>query len=570
MGASFFTEPQDLVQSVVSERERGESLVSIRYFSLFACLALTLVLIVCYAVLIKPLVMLPADILMWEEGNFVGDIIKLRIGAPLYTTPSDNNSLIYTPLSPVLTYLISRVFNLSTSIVGWRFIQIGFVVCAALIATRCSWSLRRLADPDYRVGFPKTWMAFTFCALFLTATAPEVNRFVHTLHVDALALLISVISFWTMLRYLRKPSTAGIVLMAVCPALGYLTKQFLISWAVVMFVFLVFHNYRDIKRIILFCVLAAGLIGLAMGGCYLLWGDPYIFWTFKVMGARKSLALSPASPGISVMRMFDHMLRSWLEISTGLVGGFLVLTKRRHVMRLLGPLWVAWLALMLSEIFSSGAGWDTVYHFGPGVLIGMTWLIAGLQLYWPKPSDVNTTTEFPRLTYWAKTAIAVISVVTIMIGLGVVPTGKRTSARYWGRTAPVPDVTRYLADIESEFNGLPRDKVLLDIGNWVYLPESVLQKDRAVSVADQPPVGNYENIDLIVQHIRQQTYQKILVHDLDSPFFIYDWHDWPRPSGVRQALRESYKEVRTIPALEGRELFPESAFTGPITVLVPR
>jgi hypothetical protein len=368
----------DTHHRVVAAEQRdfaGErtSIVSLRYLSLLACLGLSLVLVFYYFVLLKPIITLPADLLMWEETNFVGDIIKLRIGAPLYTTPGDSNSLIYTPLTPLLTYAISWLINLPTSITAWRLIQLGFVVCAALLATSCSQTLRSLAAPDHRVEFPKTSIALAFLVLFLAATAPQTNSFVACLHVDALALLISVLSFWSMLRYLRAPSWQGVTLMALLPAIGYLTKQFLISWAVVMFVFLLLHNYRDIKRLGLFCVLTATCIAFAIGGCYLLWGDPFIFWTFTLMGGRGQIVLSPDSPNISVLRMVDHSLRVWPEVALGVVGGILILRYQRQNIRRLGPIWAAWVALILSEMFSSGAGWSTLYHFGPGVLIGTAW-----------------------------------------------------------------------------------------------------------------------------------------------------------------------------------------------------
>lgn len=557
------TEHRDIAQEPTS-------IVSLRYLSLAACLGLSLVLVFFYILLIKPLVTLPADLLMWEETNFVGDIIKLRIGAPLYTTPADNNSLIYTPLAPLLTYAISWLINLPTSITAWRLIQIGFVVCAAVLATACSQTLRRLAAPEYRLDFPKTSVALAFLLLFLAATAPETNSFVYCLHVDALALLISMFSFWSMLRYLRAPSWQGIALMAVWPAIGYLTKQFLISWAVVMLVFLLLHNYKHIKRIGLFCLITATCIALAIGGCYLLWGDPFIFWTFTLMGARKKIVLGPDSPNISILRMLDHSLRVWLEIAIGVVGGILILRYRRQNIRVLGPLWAAWVVLVLSEVFSSGAGWSTLYHFGPGVLIGTVWLMAALPLYWPRRAETANGTEFRRLVYGTRTLLAMAAVVTIMLVLRVVPTADRSEVRNWRRLSQSSDVNRYVNEVEREFDGLSPDKVLLDIGNWIYLRHSVLQKDRAISLADQPAANMHENMDIFVARIRHQTYAKILVHDFDSPFLIYDYRDWPRSSGVRQALLEHYQEVRTIPAPDGNELLPRGALMGPVTVLVPR
>ena len=66
--------------------------------------------------------------------------------------------------------------------------------------------------------------AFIFLVLFLAATAPRTNAFVHALHTDALALLVSALSFWTMLFYLESPSRTRIVLMALCPGTRLLDK----------------------------------------------------------------------------------------------------------------------------------------------------------------------------------------------------------------------------------------------------------------------------------------------------------------------------------------------------------
>src|SRR5262249_1700220 len=159
---------------------------------------LAVVLVLYYFVYIKAFVTLPADILMWAETNFVGDLIKLRVGAPIYTPPGDNNSLIYTPGAPLLTYVISWLVGKPDSIIAWRVIQLGFIFCSALIATSCARKLSDLAFPDIRTPFPRTWSAFSFLALFLAATAPDTNKFAHCLHTDSLALLVSVGGFWTM------------------------------------------------------------------------------------------------------------------------------------------------------------------------------------------------------------------------------------------------------------------------------------------------------------------------------------------------------------------------------------
>jgi hypothetical protein len=235
------------------------SVWSLSYFSLLSCTVISAVLVLFYLYIIKPYVLLPADTLSWAETNFVGDIIKLRIGAPIYTPPEDSNCSVYTPGAQLLTYAISWIIGKDTSIVAWRIIQLCFITLATLLATACCRILQKLIHGDEQPPFPKTWLILTFFALFLAATAPRINTFAHTLQSEALSLLVSIFSFFTLLIYLRSPDWKHVVLMAVCPALGYFTKQNLMSWSVLMFVALVLHDYRNYKRLILFVLLASCL-----------------------------------------------------------------------------------------------------------------------------------------------------------------------------------------------------------------------------------------------------------------------------------------------------------------------
>jgi hypothetical protein len=544
------------------------SVWSLSYFSLFLCTVISAILVLFYLYIIKPYVLLPADILMWGETDFVGNIIKIRNGLPIYTAPENSNSGIYTPGAPLLTYLISWILGKTTSIAVLRMIQLGYVTCAAIVATSCLKMLHKISFPDHSIPFPKTWTTLSFLVFFLTATSPRVNAFSHCLHLDALAILISMFCFWTMLRYLKSPVWGNLILMAVCPALGYLVKQFLISWSAVMFIFLLLLHPRDIKRLAIFALMAAVCITAAMGSCYLLWADDFIFWTFKVMGgSRAKMTIMPTVNHVSLVRILDHVVRAWMELLIGFVGGCLVL--RKNNIQRLGPLWVAWILLIASEAYSGGAGWSVLYHFGPGVLIGVIWLFVALVRFWPYSKE---SPEWSFLVYsgWIRPVVAVIWIITLLVALHVVPTADRNEGRYYKRRPPA-DTYRYISDIEKEFEGLPIQKVLLDIGNWVYLKQSYLAKDRAVSLADQPLVGIYDNLNVFVDRIRTKAYEKILVRDFYSPYFLYDYVHWERPSGVKKALVEYYKEVRTIPGIEGDTSHrPGIMHSGPISVFVPQ
>ena len=545
------------------------SVWSLGYLPLFICLGISIVLMLYYLYDIRPFVLLRADILMWAETNFVGSIIKLRTGIPFYTQAADGNSSIYTPAAPIVTYAISWLIGQPTSIVAWRVIQLAFAVGAAGLATDCCRRLYRFAYPEHRLPFPKTWFVFVFVVMVLAVTMPRANRFIHCLHADSLALLISLFSFWTMLLYLKSPGLGRILLMAICPAIGFLTKQYLLGWGAVMFAFLVLQQPRNIKHVAIFVAMSSGFVAMAIGLCYALWGDAFLFWTFEIMGGpRKSLSLMGAN-NIALARIIDHVMRAWFEIGVGIVGGWLIL--RGNNIRRLGPLYGAWVVLISIEAFTTGAGWDVLYHFGPGITIGTVWLFAALPPVWPW-APKSGERGFSQPAYWLRSLAAVAGVVSVFVAFHVVPTGNSNDHRYWHEHYSWQDINRYVAEIEHEFEGLPVDKVLLDVGNWIYLQHSVVAKDRAIPLSDQPPSNIYENFEGFVERIQDKTYAKILVSNFHSKNFLYDrqGYGWSKASGVRDALQKHYREDHVIAAPEGGEPYPPMIrHTWPVSVFVP-
>ncbi len=536
------------------------------YGSLFVCLLLSGFLALFYFYKIIPFVFLPADLLMWAETNFVGDMIKLYNGIPFYTPPGESNSLVYTPGAPLVTFAIARALNLPMDIAVWRMIQLGFTVCAAWIATVCFRRLYGLVYMDAPLPFRKTFLVFTFLGLTLAATAPRTNPFAYCLHCDALALLVSVMTFWTMLFFLKRPNVPRTFLLSVGVVAGYLTKQVLVSWFAVILVFLILHESRNIRRLMIFAATAVILVGAAVGVCYSLWGQNFIFWTFEVTGGtRRNIGFWGPGYYLSIPRAMDHLIRAWPDISLGLGGGFLILRGRD--IRRLWALWVAWIVLILFEALSSSVGWGNLYHFGPGVLIGAVWLFVGIPQFWNTPDQASEPET--SLLPLARPCFAAAGIFTMFIGLSVVPSADQNAARTW-KGGISPDMSRYVAEIEKEFEGIPSDRILLDVGNWIYLRHSFLARDRAVSLADQPCGKIYKNFDGVIGRIRNQVYDKILVRNFHSPFFLYDWGSWPKPTGVRAALLGSYREERVIPAVIGTA--PPSILdlhVGPVSVLVP-
>jgi hypothetical protein len=535
---------------------------SLDYVAFAICLGLAAVLAGYYFYFVIPFIRIRADILMFAESDFVGDIIKMRTGAPIFTPPEDSNSLVYTPLSHVLTYAIAWAAGKATSIPMYRAIQVGFAGVAAMIGVLCSRRLFGMRWPGREFPFSKTFGVLSFLALFLTATAPRVNPYAHMLHADALALVVTAFTFWNLLCYLENPRPWRLILLAACPSIGFLTKQFLLIWAPLICVGLFLDSPRNFRRVITFAFLAAGIYGLTVGLCYLLWGDPFWFWIFEVVGGQRSrIVLSPSAYSISLVRSMNHLMIAWGEIAIGVFGTWLLVRNDTNTrMRAVAAVWVL---LIAGETLTSGAGFYVLYHFGPGVLVGMMLLLGAVPGYWPNGQDAAQAAD-GWVSRGIRSGFVVAAALTVAMALRVVPTGDRAGSRTVPARRPAADLNRYISDIEREFDGVPVDSVLLDIGNWIYIKHSYLAKDRAISMGDQPPIGIYRNIDKFAERIRQGRYAKIMVRNFRSKFFLYEWHDWPRPAGVRDALQRYYQEVRVIPGVVDDEV--PVAFTGPVSV----
>lgn len=528
--------------------------------ALYAGVAFAVVLVAFYLRLIIPYMGFGADLFMWGETDFVGNIIRLRGGHPMYSPVADINSSTYPPVAAMVTYWVTRLLGLPVEVPVLRYVQLGYLAAAAGVGLACWGALRALLFPGARLDRPLAWAAFTLLALFLALTAPETGQWVHALHTDALSLLWSGVSFLALLLYLARPTRTRFLLLAAAPAVGFAIKQYLLIWAPVAFFTLLIDDPRAIRRLAGLFLLTTALTFLVVLLGYLAWGSDYVFWVFEVVGGERSrIGFSAGGYEMSVPRAGDHLLRAWAPLSLGFVGGWMLL--HRAPGRRATALWAPWLVLLAGEAMTSGTGWGALYHFGPGVMVGMVWLLAALPEAWPeRGGDLPA----PVRSAWSFTAL-----VGMFLALGVVPSGDASQQRYWQRSVP-EGAGAYVAAIEAEFDGLDPADVLMDWGNWVYLRSDHLARDRAISMWDFPTVGRYDLLEPMLERIRTRTYEKIIVHRYHARGFDYDWGNLERPTGVRAALQEHYDEVRVIPGMEGVQFGPEIMFGGPVYVLLPK
>lgn len=493
---------------------------------------------------------LPVDLLSFSESPFVNDILKLRMGVSIYTSPLDNNSYPYTPGAQILTYLISTALGQGDSIPFFRMVQFSFVVLAAVMAASLTDLLahRGLSNGEYRNR--PLWIVVWFLFLFLLTTDPQFNLYTQSLHNDGLALLITITGFWLIVKFSLSPKKWLLVMMAILPALGFLVKQNQLMWIGLFTVYLLGARLLNLqskiswKQILFFGFSSIALVIITIGICYLIWGVNFQYWIFQALGDKQ----------VSIPRSFEHLFWGGVYAVMGLFAGWLLVFRKFSKEMFI--LWFIWGLLFTIEVYTSGLGF-TANHMGPGIVIAGSWFFVGVLKIWPKEEE---STSWPQFVI--QEVIAVTIVILLFADLGFVR----------NPINPVPeDFIRYVDQIEAEFQALPAENVLMDWGTWIYFRENVVMDDRAASVSlhvgiNQPQI-NHSMLEKTIERITNKSYDKILARQLDTGATAYDFQD--RGSGVKDAILNNYYEVRRIPEVEGIDTWWPPNLVSEIIVLIP-
>jgi hypothetical protein len=506
----------------------------------------TISLLSIYFFWVSSYVTFPADMLIWSEGDFMNDILKFSIGYPLYTPQFNNDSINYVPGAQLLTHFLGSAIGKAWSIPVYRAIQVGYAAVAAFIGLLCCRIILRLAFPETRMGESWLWNVFGFATLLLGATNSITNHFAHNLHADALAQVANAGAFYLLLRYIESRSRAVLGCMAVMVTVGFFIRQNALIWGACYGAFLLFWD-RDRKRLFAFAMGSMALFGASIAVCFAIWGQPFYYWVFFMLSQHK----------VGPLRSFQHAMDAWAYFAAIFLGGAAVL-RGRNSSKLLGA-WLICLFIFTVETYTSGLGW-MLNHMGPGSLVAMIWFVAGLASVWDFATDAGRTGSVGT---WVRAGALAATVAMMFSGLGFIRIPLR----------PIPeDAYRYVHDIEAQFQGVPAQKVLLDLGTWPYIQEKAIVGDRATSIGDRgySLAGDFSGV---LSRIASKHYSKILVHGYHDFDFVYDYFLYPKPTGIRKALFENYRETGKIRAVEGNPYMKDWAedpfYFGEITVLEP-
>ena len=216
----------------------------------------------------------PWDMHMWSESPFLTNLLKLESHQPIFTTPADANSFVYSPGLEYITFHLLRPFGVELDIRYCRLINdllgvaaagCGAVLWRQLVRTEGGWG--RFAD-----SFWLNWGILTL-VLFknFTADVPHPDN-LHTLH--------AVLTFLLCFKALET-RRAGLALLTMAVAgVGVLTKQTEALAFVGPAAALAIYNVWG-RRWFLFAGVGVLSFGLSLG---LLWHPPFArFYTFELL-----------------------------------------------------------------------------------------------------------------------------------------------------------------------------------------------------------------------------------------------------------------------------------------------
>jgi hypothetical protein len=470
---------------------------------------------------IAPALAAPWDLVSFAESPYVNDVIKWTQGAPLYGPAGDNDSYPYPPGAQIATHFLASLWGAADSVAGLRITNFVYVLAAVLLA----WSAaKRIAASAGRALPDAHWTGFALAALFMAATEPSFNRYVHSLHNDSLALLVSACGFWLLSRERDQLSPLQFAATLLLPALGFFVKQSMLVW-LGLFALARFLGGFGFWRAAIGGALSAALAGAVIYASIRAGGEHYTYWLFGALGDKQ------VSPGRSLL----HFLAVSPWAAVGAAGLWAMWgASWSATPKLVRAAGVTWAVMLSIQAWTSGIGW-VVNHLGPAVVIAAALALAALPGAFPRFAAALSA------RYGAFAATALLALACVWLHLLRIPSPP----------APPHALAEHAAAIEREFAGLEPESVLLDNGSWIYQRHGLVMKDRssplALHAGENQPI-NHAAIAPTISRIESGVYAKILVHDIDPRPGLQTWYDYrDRGTGVKQAISARYELARVIP-----------------------
>ncbi len=159
------------------------------------------------------------DLFCWSESPFMTNLLKLDDGQPIYTSPEQANSFVYSPGLEYLTYALLKPFGRQLDIRYCRVVSIGFAIIASLAFMRSAILLSRAAfgSSEHRLFAPVAAALF-FLVIYHNFTADVT-------HPDNLYIFHAAVTLWLTFEAIARPAAWRSVAAILFAAMGVYVKQ---------------------------------------------------------------------------------------------------------------------------------------------------------------------------------------------------------------------------------------------------------------------------------------------------------------------------------------------------------
>jgi len=472
---------------------------------------------VCILAAVRARTRFPLDLLLWSESSFLQDMLKLHKGLCPYQPGSDNNSFVYSPGAPLLTWGAASLFGGYRSLSFCRALQVAFTLVACGLSSVALWQLLGPSPDGRRPGR----LPFLALVLFLVVAVvnPVTAPFVDLLHNDALVLLTCAAGLAALTLYGRIPPAWWLLLAVPLPALAVLMKQtgYVVWIALVAGVWI---QERRLKPALLFALLSGALIA-AVGLALAAWSNGWWwFWTVRVL-SKQQIAWDLGV--VIVGQLAGPPLVPLALACTGVAVWAARRWETEQSRRILAVLLYGALLTGSSAATSFKCGTAWANHWGPACLVLATLNAAGVGL-------LVSAARGWRSVRWVNVGAAAWLLLAA------------ASLHRLERNVPTGEQYAYAGRLNRAFLAGAPERTLLDHGTIHYVLRDIIPRDRCNSVLEVT-AGGLRDVDATVGRIRSQQYDRILIHDV----YGTAWYG----NDVMRAIATAYDLKERIPGIPG-------------------
>jgi len=158
-------------------------------------------------------IVFPWDMYLWSESPFMTNMLKLHNHQPVYSTPADGNSFVYSPGLEYLTFALLKPFGLELDI---RFCRLVSTLLGVMAAGFGALAVRRLAGSTIAAARTRIFFIATWCVIWLVLSK---NFLADITHPDNIHMFHATLIFWLCLSALET-KRFGLAVLTIVPFLS--------------------------------------------------------------------------------------------------------------------------------------------------------------------------------------------------------------------------------------------------------------------------------------------------------------------------------------------------------------